>query len=743
MEKMRRRRRISGIALFILLMLAAMAGAFASEDGMVNDTVMWQLDDSGVITITGSGAIPDYSRGDAPWNKYKGRITEVLFYGNITRIGNYAFADCTKITHIAFPGTLKTIGKGAFIGCTSLAASDTVAQSWSLPSYEWARDYSTLTATRVSNLDASVVQTETVNSRREVITETTCLQDGSEKYTAGGFKNSAFKEQTITVTVPAPGHTPVTDEGEAPTCTEPGKTAGSHCGVCGAVIAAAEIIPASGHTLSYVDDEESTCAKPGCTAHWHCSVCEKDFADEEGQTETDPALPLADHSLTGHDAKEPTCTEAGNIAWWECSVCSKCFSDENGEHEIAPEGTELAPAHKLKVSERTEPGCFTNGREAFWMCEVCHLLFSDAEGKDQITEPVWLDPVGEHALEHRPVKQATCTEPGRDTEYWYCTRCQKYFADEQASDESEIKEPEAIAALADTDPLGHEWEAPEYTWSKDGSACTAKRTCIRNPEHAETEQGKITARTTPATTEAAGKTVYTATFTNEAFATQTNEVIIPKLEQAKPPAGAYTDKATGTYDIREDGTATFKKPAKAKATVKVPDTVTVNGLEVPVTAIADKAFSKNSKLTTVTIGNNVKTIGKNAFNGCAKLKTVKGGKTVETIRDGAFSGCEKLTALPAFGKLKAIGANAFKGCKALTKVTIGANVNAIGKNAFNGCAKLKTITIKSTLLTKKNVKSGAFKGIHEKATVKCPKKQLKEYKKFLPGKGVPKTATIK
>ena len=76
-------------------------------------------------------------------------------------------------------------------------------------------------------------------------------------------------------------------------------------------------------------------------------------------------------------------------------------------------------------------------------------------------------------------------------------------------------------------------------------------------------------------------------------------------------------------------------------------------------------------------------------------------------------------------------------------LTIGASVKSIGKNAFNGCAVLKTITIKSTLLTKSNVKSGAFKGIHAKATVKCPKKKLKDYQKFLPGKGVPKTATIK
>ncbi|MBR6443201.1 MAG: leucine-rich repeat protein, partial [Clostridia bacterium] len=94
-------------------------------------------------------------------------------------------------------------------------------------------------------------------------------------------------------------------------------------------------------------------------------------------------------------------------------------------------------------------------------------------------------------------------------------------------------------------------------------------------------------------------------------------------------------------------------------------------------------------------------------------------------------------------KLVSIGGNAFKGCTALTKVTISASVNSIGKSAFGGCKKLKTITIKSTLLTKKNVKSGAFKGIAANATVKCPKAKVKDYQKFLPGKGVPKTAKIK
>ena len=94
-------------------------------------------------------------------------------------------------------------------------------------------------------------------------------------------------------------------------------------------------------------------------------------------------------------------------------------------------------------------------------------------------------------------------------------------------------------------------------------------------------------------------------------------------------------------------------------------------------------------------------------------------------------------------KLTKIGENAFRGCTSLTKITIGEKVRYIGKNAFYSCSKLKTITIRTTLLTKKNVKSGAFKGIYAKATFRCPKSVVNEYRKFLPKKGAPKAAKIK
>ena len=206
----------------------------------------------------------------------------------------------------------------------------------------------------------------------------------------------------------------------------------------------------------------------------------------------------------------------------------------------------------------------------------------------------------------------------------------------------------------------------------------------------------------------------------------------------------YVDKKTGNKYI-----VSSKKEVKIIGTTSkqnsliIPATISINGVDYKVSAIGEKAFKNNKKITTVTIGKNVKTIGKNAFNGCTKLKTVKGCKGVTSIGASAFQGCSKLTSMAMGAKLTTIGDKAFYKCTALTKITIPAKVTKIGKSAFQGCKKLKTITIKTTKLTAKKVGAKAFTGTVANATVKAPKKSLKAYKTWLVKKGINKKAKIK
>lgn len=103
-----------------------------------------------------------------------------------------------------------------------------------------------------------------------------------------------------------------------------------------------------------------------------------------------------------------------------------------------------------------------------------------------------------------------------------------------------------------------------------------------------------------------------------------------------------------------DGEVAMSKAKNAK-TVNIPDTVTVSGKKYKVTSIKANAFKGNKKLTSVTIGKNVKTIGKNAFNGCKKLTKVTVKSTVlKSIGAKAFAkGSKKITVTVPKKKAKA------------------------------------------------------------------------------------------
>ena len=94
-----------------------------------------------------------------------------------------------------------------------------------------------------------------------VTKEATCTEDGEKSY-----KCSKCGEDMGVKTVPATGHTEVKDAAVSATCTEAGKTEGSHCSVCGEIIKAQTVVPATGHT--YASDW-----KYDETEHWHECEC--------------------------------------------------------------------------------------------------------------------------------------------------------------------------------------------------------------------------------------------------------------------------------------------------------------------------------------------------------------------------------------------------------------------------------------------------------------------------------------
>lgn len=163
-----------------------------------------------------------------------------------------------------------------------------------------------------------------------------------------------------------------------------------------------------------------------------------------------------------------------------------------------------------------------------------------------------------------------------------------------------------------------------------------------------------------------------------------------------------------------------------KGDVVVPPTVQYKGVTYDVVAVGPSAFrpveteeKPQPPVTSITLPNTIKTIGKYAFYecvyitnlvipeavteieeqtfyNCKALTDVQFKGSITRIGKAAFAGCENLTTLPNLSHLKEIGNNAFQGC-AIESVNIPGSVTKIGSNAFAECKYLKQVTIPNSL----------------------------------------------
>ena len=89
--------------------------------GSCGAAVNWTLAD-GVLTITGNGAMDDFSYITIPWKEYRGDIKAVVIEDGVTSIGDYAFAYCRGLTSVEIPTSVKSIGDYAFEYCDGLTS---------------------------------------------------------------------------------------------------------------------------------------------------------------------------------------------------------------------------------------------------------------------------------------------------------------------------------------------------------------------------------------------------------------------------------------------------------------------------------------------------------------------------------------------------------------------------------------------------------------------------------------------
>ena len=265
----------------------------------------------------------------------------------------------------------------------------------------------------------------------------TCTGTGVKTYTCTACA------ATRTETVSATGHTVVTVAKVEPTCTQPGRAAGTKCSVCGEVLSGLTEIKATGHTEVVDKAVEPTCTETGLTEGKHCSVCNKVLVKQtivlaKGHSWDSGKITIAPTctgtgvktytctacaatrtetvSATGHTvvtvAKvEPTCTQPGRAAGTKCSVCGEVLS---GLTEIKATG------HTEVIDEAVEPTCTKTGLTEGRHCSVCSAVLVEQE----------VVPAKGHTEVIDKAVEPTCTETGL-TEGKHCSVCNAVLVEQE------------------------------------------------------------------------------------------------------------------------------------------------------------------------------------------------------------------------------------------------------------------------------------------------------------------------
>ncbi len=155
-------------------------------------------------------------------------------------------------------------------------------------------------------------------------------------------------------------------------------------------------------------------------------------------------------------------------------------------------------------------------------------------------------------------------------------------------------------------------------------------------------------------------------------------------------------------------------------------------------SVADQAFSRCTKLATISGIYYAERVGWRSFGSCTSLTSIEFGNSLRKIGRESFIGCRNLQYIEIPESIESIGDNAFAGCTNLSLATLPPSIVERFPNAFSTEALLEIGLISDRdrqQLTKRYLEQNAAQIEHLKELLSSAKQQRKELTAQLASKG--------